>query len=417
MSLIQNKIAYFPLKAILGFLIFTELLFWIGPNKYEVKYGVLLFFYLIILNVAFYVGYRNGVASFVPSKKTLSSFMIKFWLWSGLITSCISTYMFLQAHGWSFSVSTLVDSLTNPGEAYYSETEDSLLHASNIMSVLMSPLKWAALPIGIYYWKRLSSWYKSIVLVTLLLSLYCSLISGVRKGLFDIIIIGLFCVIARFPNVILNRAVFKKLKVIALLAVGLFLVYFIFSNISRYGGDSLDFLKTMKSSHLKQIYLDCLPFSLVMSLSFITGYLCQGYYALGTAFNYGIIMPSFFGSSFFLMRIANDIFGFDPLPDTYMYLLQKYDGINTTINWHTLYLWLANDVTFLFVPILIYFIGFFFSKTWCDSVYGKNVYAFPTMTLFLIMSVYSFANNQVLSFSFLPFCFWILTYYLTRKKA
>lgn len=414
---LNKKIAYFPLKTILGFLIFSEALFWIGPKDYNIDNGVILFFYLLILNLAFYIGYRNGYVRFKPSKIKISSLGYKLWIYAGLIVTFISALMFLKARGWSFSLSTLIASMSNPGEAYYTDTDEDALHSSNYFSVMLSPIKWATLPLGVYFWDKLSNFYKLLVILTFLIGLFVSLCSGVRKGLADTILIVIFCIIARIPNLIIIKKKRRKLQLYSISAIIIFLIYFIYSNISRSGGDGFESLSFFDISNIKSVYLDYLPFPLVIALAFITSYLCQGYFALAKGLSYGILSPTIFGSSFFLIRIAKDICGYDPTPDTYMWILQENEGISITINWHTLYLWLANDFTFLLVPIIIYYIGYFFSKTWCDAVYGKNAYAYPTFCLFLIMSFYCFANNQIFSFSFIPFFFWIILYYFSKHKV
>lgn len=413
----NNKIYYFPLKIILGFLIFTEMLFWIGPIKYDINNGIVLFLYLAILNIAYYWGYKKGVKDFRPSYKRISIFALKNWVLLGFIVTCISASLWLSAKGWNFSLDTLIESFTNPGAAYYAETNEEAMHNSNYFSVLLSPIKWAVLPIGIFSWVKMSRLYKTIIIATILISLYISLASGVRKGLMDIILTSLFCIIAKHPQLISIKINYRKLKLIASLTLGAFLLYFVFSNLSRYGGSEFEDLGTMDIKGIESSYLDYFPLPIVISLSFITSYLCQGYFALAKALNYGILMPTIGGSSFFLMRISRDFFNHDPMPETYMWLLQENDGIHTTVNWHTLYLWLANDFTFILVPIIIFYVGYFFAKTWCDAVFGKNVFAYPSFCLFLIMSFYAFANNQIFSFSFLPFVFWFFLYNITKRRV
>ncbi len=413
----NNRIYYFPLEIILGFLVFTEFLFWIGPVEYEISNGFILFLYLVILNISYYCGYKRGVKNFRPSYKRISTFALKTWILLGFIVTIIGAFLWLASKGWSFSMGTLIESITDPGAAYHAEANEEELHNSNYFSVLISPIRWAALPIGIFSWRKMSKLYKLVIITTIAISLYISLVSGVRKGLMDMILMGSFCIVAKRPQLISIKFNYRKVKLISLLTVGAFLFYFIFSNLSRYGGTTVQDLGTIELKGIKSSYLECLPFPIVISITFITSYLCQGYYALAKALDYGILLPAIGGSSFFLMRISRDIFGYDPLPETYMWLLQKNEGIHTTINWHTLYLWLANDFTFILVPVIIFYVGYFFAKTWCDCVHGKNVFAYPTFCLFLIMSFYAFANNQVFSFSFLPFVFWFTTYFITKRNV
>ena len=197
---------------------------------------------------------------------------------------------------------------------------------------------------------------------------------------------------------------------IAVFFISIFILYFIFSNISRYGGDGFAALEMINNTNLKSWYINQLGTPISVALSFIESYLCQGYYALGLGLDHGIILPSIFGSNWFTIAFAKK-FGYDPTIYTYTYILQN-QGIDMSINWHSLYLWLANDFTFIGVPLIVFFIGYFFAQTWCDCVRNRNVLAYPIMSLFVIMIFYAFANNQVFSFSFIPFVVWFSLYKL-----
>ena len=146
----------------------------------------------------------------------------------------------------------------------------------------------------------------------------------------------------------------------------------------------------------------------------ICSYLTQGYYALSKGLELGILPISFLGSSWFTISIAKK-FSYDPTETTYMYMLQS-EGIDMSINWHSIYLWLANDFTFIGVPIIIFLIGYFFAQSWMDAIKGSNILSYPVLALFSTMIFYFFANNQVFSFSFIPFVFWFSAYQISRKS-
>lgn len=406
----QKKIVYLPLKVSLSFLILTEFLFWFGPIKYTIPNDFILFIYLVLMNFSLYFGYRVGVNKFRPSSYKTSKNFIKVIIVIGLVLTLIDLFNIWTMRGISISFDSFFNSLTNPGQAYYSEINPE--SETSIFLLLLSPIKWASIPLGISSWRKINKFYKTCIFAIFFLSILMWLGIGVRKGIFDLLIITLFSIIASFPQIIAKRNYNKKFKFITYASIILFLTYFIYSNLSRGGSTNLKDIMTMAiNSDIREIYLS-LPNWLIISLRSITGYLVQGYHALALSLNIGIrpIVP--FGMSWFTILIANKL-GYDPAPLTYMKELESF-GIDMYGNWHTIYVWLANDFTFIGVPIIIFCIGYFFAQSWYDSLIGKNLFSFPVMTLFVLMVFYFYANNQVLSFSFIPFVVCFSIYKLSR---
>lgn len=407
----DNRVLFFPLRTSLAFLIVSELLLFIGPIVFDLWKPVLLVFYLLLVNLAFYWGYNTGVKRFKPSRSHLSLDAIHVIIIAGLVLNIIRLNMMWRSHGITVSLSNLIAALINPADAYFAES----LEKSDTSSIFafLSPITWACLPLGIYKWKHLSRFYKSLVIIIIVVEALAWLGIGTRKGLFDIIIFIVFFIIVNKKSIITNHNERRKFLFCIVLIVVLFAFYFVFSNLSR-SNLSINQINEFNLKYtIRDFYSDHCPFWLLVSLSSITSYLCQGYYALSLGLSFGIIPPTFLGMSWFTMVIANK-FGYDPMPGTYMTLLEPL-GIDPRINWHTMYLWLANDFTFIGVPIVVFIIGYFFAKTWCDCVHGENDFAIPIFSLFLIMVFYFYANNQVLSFSLIAFVFWLIVYGLSRR--
>ena len=407
----EKRIIHFPLKTLLSFLIFSEFLIWFGPINYEIKNSFILVLYLFIVNLAFYFGYCQGVKRFKPSKFHVSSVLIKSVIILGFILNCFNLGSMWQSHGLSVSIDTFMKALLDPGQAYISSSDAEI--TSNMLLLLMSPIQWSALPFGIFYWDKANKFYKSITLLTLFVILCSWLGIGVRKGLFDVILVVSVCALAINPSYLLDAKKNKRVKISLLVFSCLFVSYFLFSNLSRYGESDFSALIYLNNGTYREVYLEYLPTVFVVVISMIASYLTQGYYALAKGLEMGIMPVSFMGSSWFTIAIAKK-FSFDPTPNTYMALLEP-QGIQMTVNWHSIYLWLANDFTFLGVPIVIYFIGYFFAQSWCDSLHRKNILALPVLALFSVMVFYFFANNQVISFSFIPFVVCFSAYILSRK--
>ena len=408
----RSSIEYLPLRFSLRFLIFTELLVWFGPIKYDIPNSPLLILYLLILNLSLYLGYRSGVRNFSPSKISLSIPLIQVVCVLGAFHVVLELIHMWTSHGLSISLSTIVNAIFNPGEAYHSSTMVNV--ESPALLTLLSPFGAAVLPLGIFYWKKIPKSFRALIAFVILVELVSWLGIGTRKGILDVFLIIVFLALAANHQCITNKRSYRKIKIAITLAVIVFVFYFVYSNVSRGGYELKDILYVDINSDIRSFYTQYCPFWLCIVLVSITSYLCQGYYALGLGLDLGILPLAPLGMSWFTMLIAS-MFGYDPMPSTYMAHLVEY-GIDPKINWHTIYLWLANDVSFIGVPFLIYFIGKLFSITWCDTVAGKNYLAPITFSLMLIMVFYFFANNQVLSFSFIPFVLFLSIYLMTRIK-
>jgi len=411
-----SLIYYHPINVLLLFLIFTEVLFYIGPIKYDISNPLIMALYFIILNLSLYWGYKYGVKKSRCTTYRLKGNTVKVLLIIGLLLNIECLNVTWATHGMSFSFANLAFALVNPGDAYSSEATMTV-NTNIITGKLLTPITWAVIPMGIYFWKNLSHAYKSVYVLTIIVYILTWLGIGTRKGLMDIIIVFYFCVIAVYSFILYNPSSRKKLKIIALSILGLFLVFFIYSNASRAGISSLYDIGQMLDHDYKSFYLKHCSQNTLSALSEISNYLCQGYNALNISmFDIGIIPPTFGGSSMLTWLYLNRFFGYNPMLNTYMAILESNYGIDTYENWHSIYLWIANDVTFIFVPLVIFLIGFYFGKVWKDAVNGTNPWAYPVLGYMLIMVFYFFANNQVLSFSLESFIGCVLIYEFTRLK-
>ena len=410
----SSRVLFFPIKVVLAFLVFSELLIWIGPIDYDINNSFILALFLLIVNLAFILGYRLGIRNKSIVRSTnIPLRYIKVFLIIGLMLTIYNLYWMWSYRGIDISISNLIASILNPGDAYYSEAENSVRETS--FHLFTSPIKFAAIPCGLFAWKRLPRLYRIVVITTCIIEVIAWLGIGTRKGLFDIIVIGLFMVVAANDGFLTNDSKYRKLKLFTGIALLVFLIYFSFSGLTRAGGTEFSDLYEMANRFgIKSVYKDNLPIWLYYPVASIDSYLCQGYYALSKALEIGLKPITFMGQSWFTINYSINHFGYNPLPDTYMQDLISY-GIDPKVNWHTIYLWLANGYSFIGVPIIIMLIGYFFARTWKDVAVGRSIMAVPIFCLFLIMTIYFYANNQVISFQFFGFMFWLALWVFNRK--
>ena len=80
-------------------------------------------------------------------------------------------------------------------------------------------------------------------------------------------------------------------------------------------------------------------------------------------------------------------------------------------NWHTPFIWFANDVSFLGVPVLLYFLFAFFGRSWKNFLLNKNLPSFLIFILFVNMICFISANNQVFQNSDTCLVFYFLLFF------
>lgn len=421
----MERLKFFPIKILLGFLIFTEVLLFVGPINYEIEYPGILIVFLAIVNICLYKGYCHGVRKYRSYNNDLCKSGIdislrtyNWFILLGLLSFAISYSRFNLSEIPHLFITGLTDSVTVYKDKL--ETEGIANMWIFIVNQFLAPIKFGAICFGIYMWKRLPVMQRSILVVFIVLEVVYWICLGTRKGLLDIIIMILVPICIANPALILKKNVkmLRRLKVGGGILLALFVVYFILSNMSRYNVTELQDMDDV--FNLKPFYIAHSPVWLNIAFANIEGYLCQGYFALSKALNSFIIdgyvpWSCFLGSNWFTINVFEYIDpSYDVLANTYMHLLDVKYGIDPAMKWHSLYVWLANDVTFVGVPVVIYLIGKWFGELWMESVFCRNIYAVPLCVVLAMIIIYAFANNQMLSFSFTTVCLYTVVYLLKK---
>lgn len=407
----SKKIAYFPLKFLLSFLIFTEIFFFVGPINYRIPSQIKLFIFLFVNNLTFYMGYRRGVGKYryTSRPRTFSVKSLHYCIVGSLCIIPVRIHALWGIHPLSplAIIAQLVRAVNAPG-LVYSDKLELVSGVSTYLNIFFSPLLYITIARSLFEFNHLKGIWKYLGWCIIAWEILIPLGTGVRKSILDTGLMIFFLLIARSPSIIFDQKAIKKYTGLALIGVILFLSYFIYSNISRYNINDIGVLVSENSifNNVKQGYSSCNPVLLAVICS-VESYLCQGYYALGIALCWDFTYSGGVGSSWFGINVMRRL-GIEILPYTYVGQLQTV-GIDPLINWHSMYTWLASDFTFWGVPLFMYFVGNFLSVSWLDTVNKRTVYAAPMFVLFAIMTFYAFANNQVFSLSFIAF---VIIFYL-----
>ncbi len=227
-----------------------------------------------------------------------------------------------------------------------------------------------------------------------------------NKGIIELLLIfGTVLMIKRLQNRYLSftsskKSIKNKLKFYVPVIILTILGFVMFSNTidSRVGGIwDQEFFQKNASINANAVLMHVVPDSFKPTMVYMTSYLTQGYYALSLALNEPFTPMYGIGNSMFLMDNFKKILGTDFFQYTYQTKLD-YLGWDPLVNWHSIYVWLANDISFYGILPLLYFLGKFFGKISIDTINNKNPIACAIFCLLLVMFFYFPLNYQILSY-------------------
>jgi hypothetical protein len=396
-------------------------MFAFSPWEWPINNSFLLyslnFFYLL----AFFLGYKFGFYKYkVLTKPKRFKFSIIFKI--SLITNLLFVYqkfLFkLKVPSISFSelIAKIAIGFKNPSIAYAEKhlTEfsdfNTLSNPVVLLYFLLLPLMYFSIPLGIYYWKKITMWQKTALLFLISMDILSYIAIGTNKGIFDYIIMIPFLIIARKPASIILKKISKKQLVLTLIVFSIFLLgisYFVEGNKGRKKDNFRYDTSINQFVNEDSFILNIIPNSFDDSYIALDNYLTQGYYAMDLALGLDFESTLGFGHSGFLMSISDKIFGKDYIyKKTYQKKIEETYGYSSRGRWHSFYTWMANDLSFFGVIIFVFALSFFLSQVWIDIVLFQNPFAITLLPLFCIMIFYFSANNQVLGNQGSSFIFW-----------
>jgi hypothetical protein len=149
-------------------------------------------------------------------------------------------------------------------------------------------------------------------------------------------------------------------------------------------------------------------------------YITHGYYGLYLSLEEPFVPMFGIGNSMFLYFNAVKITGDETILDRpYPVRVEQHHPWLAYGKWHSIYPWIASDVSFPGTILVVFFIGRLFAMAWLDTLKGENPFAVAVLAQFVIMLFYFSANNQVLGSgeAFFGFYGLLIIWFLNRKKC
>lgn len=273
---------------------------------------------------------------------------------------------------------------------------------------------------GLLSWRNMKSLYKILFSFLCIFEVLFWFGKGTNFGVIIMISSVLFSFLLNNRNI--GKIHFKRGL---LYGIGIILLFFVsiaafqHNMEARSGGDfdavNTDLLAVTNGSvDNNSIILKILPPQFITLYLYIASYLTQGYYSLSYSFDCHFQWCYGLGNTPAIMSFAN-ILGINIEPRIYQIQMYEMFHIEPYASWHSFYLWMANDVSLIGVPIIVFLIGRLVSTSYRLH---KEKQDFLSGVVFVILAniiLLFFANNNYLSSVFYSFMFifpyWLITRY------
>lgn len=415
------------LKAILYFNVVTLILYIITPFSINSGYHFVNILYIAFNIYMMSKGFASGerhrnriyqANSMVSIKPKLFTIMLFFYLCTFLLRYAYMLYLP------PFDVGLLINRIAiGISDPYIGRT---ITHGSRTLPwtifFLTSIIDSVFFIIAIISWSGIKRWCRILVITLMLIDALYWMGSGTNFGVIMLLLSSLLAMLIQIKEDVLSKA--SVIKYISWCMVALFLALFIFNynmegrsggDFENLSGDSYLALGTSVKVDEQHPLLAFLPYRLQVLVLFIFSYVTQGYMFFEYMFSLDFHWGCFFGNNPALQSIAQDFLGFNPAINSYQDQMEKL-GVDSYVNWHSCYLWLANDFTLVGVPFVVFYIGKLTSSALYMFRRTKDILSGVMFIIFANMLFFMFANNNWISTVFYSFMFIFPYWYFTRYK-
>ncbi|MCO7506514.1 MULTISPECIES: hypothetical protein [unclassified Pseudomonas] len=400
---------YLPLNVYIVYSVFVLFSLLVGPMEYQGLDYLVLFSFVFVALLLFIIGFLAGARGDYRKhldllKERLFAYRRVERLVQGLLLLSVTAAL-LQ---WYFFVSAGVGvGFDSIGENYVAgyqgyERGQASIDIMYVLNIFEQSLTLVVLLFCFYYFSvmgRFSRFAFIFVVVTYLL--VNVLAAGKQKYLGDVVVLTLFCMVVNFA------ARGSRIKVSAVLAgigLGCF-VFLMFVEIlrQRYQAAGINVGNIYEKVHPLIVWndnawvLSVVSSDYALALGIFLGYFTNGLYGLYLSLTLPFEWTYFVGNSYSLGRIVEILFSADGsvLEHTYPYRVGLAYGWGFD-KWHSLFSWLASDITFLGVLLLTPIFSFFYARIWLQAVRANNPFSGPLFIYFSMGLVFSYANNQIM---------------------
>lgn len=401
------------IRLMMFYLIMTVVYYFIGP----IRWATPKVWKLLLFLASAFVSLRGGYWLYMQRHRKqrapvrlMTDRMIIYYLKYMLIINFVvmTLYFFRNLGQSSFSIANLITWIKNPAAQYSAKFDLSVSGFWGIVGAAAtfgSFFLWSTIPLGIYYYKKLPTPYQAMVVANIVVELLRWFAAGTNKGIVDMMLLFMTFMLYRYLNgrVKLN----KRARYIIL---GIVLAVLVLSYFTNSISDRL--MNTTRVNYItnpgNQVDPDNWLVKLLPGLKSLftqtQSYLTQGYYGLALGLEESVVPMWGLGSSDFLIQQAQELFNVDLQQYTYMHRISSALWL-PGVNWHSAFLWFANDFGPVGAILYCFAIGYYFAYVVYYLFIRKDPLYFALFCMMIQMIFYLPMNNQIFQtpFSFMGF--------------
>jgi len=424
-----------PIRLVLGYVAATVFVFVYGPFDWPIDNWAVLFGFLAATMLALWLGFRWAVA------RTAAETSFGGWRHVVVLGAAASVIiLFVAAPVYTGRMPwQVLDALRDPYDAYRNLQDQLELTAGTrgpiaLARILTWPLVFAVLPLGILHWAAMGAGLRALVLVTVGAIVVSSILRSTDREIADMIAVSGGAGLVLFARKMVHdgltlRALLRRYLVV--IAAGIVLLgvaaslfaerkedRYVFKHAICLAGD--ENVPTEICADFNHPWFSLLDDRERFTASMAAAYFAQGYYGLALALSLDDFRSTWgLGNAPFAMAAYASWTGDEELyKRSYTYRLREL-GWNADHHFNTMFPWIANDISFPLVPVLMLLIGGMFGASWRDAVFGRNDCAVIVFAIFLIMMGYLPANSQITLAPDHVFSLaaWLYAWRRTRRRA
>ncbi|QVK17153.1 hypothetical protein KHQ81_09655 [Mycoplasmatota bacterium] len=385
----MRKLINQPIKYIIIYL-FTTLFIYIMMYYKQSSNMFITVIYVTANYLALLTGfYPNWKMNISDRPFTLNKQIRTFIMICCLLTIIISLNNIFAFYN---SFSEILSYITKPGEAYeyvkFLRRNSVVVNTSlleSFIGIILNVFTFTKYFVGglsIMYWEKLKNKEKFMVFITIFIYFIHSLLIGamINVGAFFISTIPFLLYKVhesqnlRKRSLLKNKMLFPVASIVAVLLLSYFL----------------------GSRHVFTLNNDTNTGIMLSGLLGLLFYLSHGY--VGLSYSLNLPFKCTWGHTTFrgIMNTILPYFGVNSLfSNSYLVRNQAVNGWDALRIWSTVFPWLASDISFWLIPLLMFFIGYYMKKVWKEAIFNSNPFAYALMGQFLIFCFMIPANNQL----------------------
>lgn len=400
---------YLPIIFFQLYLTGSLVAFGLGPLQPEVPDWPLLISYALVGQLVILFGYHLGVLW--RPRAYSGRLPRRFLACAAIVVTLVLLPATLSSR--NYADVSVKEAILNPGEVYLAVTANyrspSGVRALSVVRAVLGPVMGLLIPLGIVFWRQLPTRWRALWLAALAGRVCVAFISGAAFHLFDIVLLvpWFLWLQQEWPKRRAESGVgerihgysLRKNRVLigfaSLVVVWVGLWYFGHSRLSRFQRDWSDGYPSRAVGWSEDLYGVSLPEPAEFGIYFVTRYWSLGYQGLSGSLHLPFEWTRGMGHSIFISRYVARL---DPElkwveESTYPARLENSSGYRADLYWHTVYPWLASDLTFAGALVFMGVVGFLLAAVWSDALRDRNPFALGFLGQLLLFFYYIPANN------------------------